>query len=556
MPNAIGKPRRLRASTSVMLSGLAAVLFILSTFAAMAWQRREDLLRDQILTNGRIADTLAEHVTGLFRQSDLVLSMVSERLDRERNLSPRDPAFRDFLGVMLHNAPLVAAVRVVAPDGSYLHSYPDHAPDGIVVADRDYVRAHRDGQVGLFVGTPIISRVNGLWVLPLSRAHRAPTGELKAITAILIHLDRLNSLFDSIRTRPNGTVALFGRDGTMLARGPMDAAMMGRNYSSGPLFRQMAQSPAGDYTDVVTTDRQLRQVSYRPTEHFPVLVGVTSLFSDTLSVWHAYLGVLASIGVPLSIAAAAITWVLHRQVRERERAERLLARRSADLELANEEIRYMAEISAHHLQEPLRTVMSYSQLLVRKARIAGEDELKHYLGFITGGIDRMRHQLGALQRYLGMDQCRPHEDVSLSQILAEALAGLRPLLIEAGAVIKTPPLPEIRGDRQQLTGLFHHLISAILGRRTPERRQTIDITMSLEEDSWHLCVTTDHTDIDFGEEETSFPLLDPGSAANRGGGPTLSLALCRKITHLHGGRMWAETDADGLTRLHVLLPAG
>lgn len=556
MPNVIGKGRRLRASTSVMLTGLTAVLFILITFAAMAWQRREDLLRDQVLTNGRIAETLAEHVTGLFRQSDLLLSMVSERLERERNLAPRDPAFRDFLSVMLNKAPLVAAVRVAAPDGSYLHSYPDQAPDGIVIADRDYILAHLNGEIGLFVGKPVISRVNGLWVLPLSRAHRAPDGRLKAITTIVIRLDRLNGLFDAIRTRPNGTVALFGKDGTMLARGPMDVAMMGRNFSSGPLFRELAASPAGDYTDVVTTDRQLRQVSYRPAEHFPVLVGVTSLFSDTLSVWHTYVRMLASIGVPLILAAAAITWVLHRQVRERERAERLLARRSADLELANEEIRYMAEISAHHLQEPLRTVMSYSQLLVRKARVAGEDELKHYLSFITGGIERMRHQLGALQRYLGMDQCRPHEDVSLSQILAEALAGLRPLLIEAGTVLKTPPLPEIRGDRQQLTGLFHHLISAILGRRTPERRQTIDIAMSRDGESWHLCVTADHTDIDFGEEETSFPLLEPGSAANRGGGPTLSLALCRKITRLHGGRMWAETDANGLTRLHVLLPAG
>lgn len=556
MPNVIGEGRRLRASTSVMLTGLAAVLFILSTFAAMAWQRREDLLRDQVLNNGRIADTLAEHVTGLFRQSDLVLSMVGERLDRERGLPPRDPAFRDFLGVMQQKAPLVAAVRVVAPDGSYLHSFPDQAPDGIVVADRDYIRAHHEGEIGLFVGKPIISRVNGLWVLPLSRAHRAADGELKAITAILIHLGRLNELFDSIRTRPNGTVALFARDGTMLARGPMVETMMGRNFSGGPLFRRLAESPSGEYTDVVTTDRQLRQVSYRPAENFPVVVGVTSLFSDTLVAWEAYLRLLAAIGVPLIIAAAAITWALHRQVLERERAERLLARRSADLELANEEIRYMAEISAHHLQEPLRTVMSYSQLLVRKARIAGEDELKNYLGFITGGIERMRHQLGALQRYLGMDQCRPHEEVSLSQILGEALGGLRPQLMEAGTVIKTPPLPDIRGDRQQLTGLFHHLISAIIGRRAPDKRQTIDIAMTRDGESWHLCVAADHTDIDFGEEETSFPLLEPGSVANRGGGPTLSLALCRKITRLHGGRMWAETEAGGLTRLHVLLPAG
>lgn len=556
MPYGMGRGRRLRASTSVVLTGILAVLFVISTFAAMAWQRRVDLLRDQQLNNLRMAETLAEHAAGLFRQSNLVLTMVGERLDRERDLRPHDPAFAAFLGTLVRQAPLVTAIRVVAPDGSFVHSHPEQTTDGVVVADRDYIQAHLNGGGGFFIGKPIVSRLSALRVLPVSRAHRGPDGGLKSITSLMIRLDQLNGLFEAVRTKPNGTVALFAVDGTLLARGPMDEALLGKDFSRGPLFAHLAAAPDGSYTDVVSTDRKLRQVSYRTIADYPVVIGVTSLMDDTMAEWIDHLRLLAAIAMPLILAAAAITWALHRQVRERERAERLLARRSADLEVANEEVRHMAEIAAHHLQEPLRTVMSYSQLLVRKARVAGEDELKQYLGFVTGGVERMRNQLNALQRYLGVEQCRPHESVALSRILTETLAGLRSQLVEAGAVVKTPPLPEIRGDRQQLAGLFHHLISAMLVRRRPECRQTIDIAMTRDNESWHLCISADHTDIDFGEGETSFPVFGAGSSGGKAGNPSLSLALCRKITHLHGGRMWAESTEDGQTRLHVLLPAG
>ena len=559
MPNGKSKGGILRASTTVLVTGALAIAFIIATFSAMAWQRRDDLLHDSQTSNDRLADTLAEHVSSLFRQSAMVLSMMGERLEREHSLSPHhehDQAFQDFLAALLRQAPLVAAARVIAPDGSYLHSHPERPPAGVVVADRDYVLAHTAGRSEMFIGKPILSRVNGKRVLPVSRPHLDRDGKLVAVLALMVHLDDINALFESIRQKPNGTIALFGTDGTLLGRGPFDDKMIGKDFSQGPLFREhLVKAAMGSYTSVVATDGKLRQANYRRLANLPAVISVSSLHDDTMDEWHDYVSMLTVIGVPLILASMAITWALYRQILEREHFVRLLARRSSDLELANEELRHMAEISAHHLQEPLRTVLSYAQLLVRRVAGSGATDVEEYLGFIRSGIERMKSQLDALQRYLGVAQCSPHQPVSLSQILAETMELLDPRLSATGGVIKTDDLPEIMGDRQHLAGLFHHMVSAILERRRPDTSQTIRVSAARDDDMWHLTLSADNTDIDFGENETSFPVLGAGSIPDKGSSATLSLALCRKIVQMHGGRLWAETTGEGQTRLHVLLPA-
>ncbi|KIL99113.1 Phytochrome two-component sensor histidine kinase [Paramagnetospirillum magnetotacticum MS-1] len=555
MPNDQGKWPAWRPSTSAVGLGVLAVLFIIATFSAMALQRRSDLMRDRQVNNERLVDSLAEHTGSIFRQSSLVLAMVGERLDRETRLSPHDPAFKEFLAHLLLHAPMVAAIRVIAPEGRYLHSYPEQPPAGAVVADRDYLLVHGQGGSGIFLGKPIISRVNGKRVLPVSRAHRTPDGKLVAVVALMIRLDHLNEQFESIRQKPNGAIALFNTDGTMLSRGPLDETMIGKDFSQGPLFReQLTKAQAGSYINVVATDGQLRQASYRVLDGLPAVVAVSTLHDDTMAQWKGYAATLLIIAIPLVLAAMTITWAMHRQLVARESFERLLARRGADLELANEELRHMAEISAHHLQEPLRTVLSYAQLLVRKTGSGENGEINEYLGFIRSGIERMKSQMDALQRYLGVSQIRPHEPVSLSRVLAETMDLLEPRIAMAEAEIRARNLPDIMGDRQHLAGLFHHMISAILERRRPDTYQKISLGAERDGEMWHLLVRADNTDIDFGEGETVFPLMGPGSTPARGRGPTLSLAICRKVAQIHGGKMWGETTEDGEVRLHLLLP--
>ena len=167
----------------------------------------------------------------------------------------------------------------------------------------------------------------------------------------------------------------------------------------------------------------------------------------------------------------------------------------------------------------------------------------------------MKTQLTALQRYLGVEHCRPHQPVPLTRVLAESIELLAPRLTTAGTEIRAPELPVIMGDRQHLSGLFHHMLSAMIERKRPGVPQIIALDARRDDGVWHLTVTADNTDADFGDGMTDFPLMAPGSpAGSTEAAQAVSLALCRRIVQIHGGRLWAETTADGSARLHVLLP--
>lgn len=549
--------KQIKESVAVVMFGAMVVLFIAATFGYMAWTRHDTLIDDHRLENERLAESLAQNATGTLRQASIVLDILNERLDREGILRPFDPRFDSFLATLIRQVPVMAAIRVINPDGSYRHSFPEHPAATVRVADRDYVQAHQSGFSGLFIGAPIISRVNGEWVLPMSIGRHDRDGHLSAVLAVMVRLDQLNAVYDRLRPRPNGAIGLFRTDGLLLARGPFDAELIGRNFANGPLFRtQLPQGPRGSYLQVVATDNTLRLASYQALDEFSVVVSVASAYDDVLAIWHGHARLLAAIAIPLALAVIAVTIGLYRQLRQREHFEGLLARRSADLELANEELRQVAQISAHHLQEPLRTILSYAQLLVRRTTTPDPTE-SEYLDFIRAGTERMKGQLQALQRYLAVERKADLTRVALGRVLTDTIERLRPEIEAAGAAVHVGPLPEIRGDVQQLASLCHHLLLALLALRLPAARQTIEVSAVRTQDGWQMRWTANNTAPPVSDGEIAFPMMEPGNGNGNGhpDAPTLGLALCRKIVHLHGGRMWADTQVDGVARLVLDLPA-
>ena len=137
------------------------------------------------------------------------------------------------------------------------------------------------------------------------------------------------------------------------------------------------------------------------------------------------------------------------------------------------------------------------------------------------------------------------------------LNSLTALFEAAGAAVHVGPLPEIRGDVQQLASLCHHLLLALLALRLPAARQTIEVSAVRTQDGWQMRWTANNTAPPVSDGEIAFPMMEPGNGNGNGhpDAPTLGLALCRKIVHLHGGRMWADTQVDGVARLVLDLPA-
>ena len=547
-----GAGGRWRPSVSVMSLGMATMAFIIATFATMAIERHRSLLDEARLQNEKLADSLEEHARGAMRLAALTLGTVAERLDREgEGLAPNDPGFDRFLGTLLARAPVVAGILVLDQGGRTLHSHPEQAT--VTMEGGEGGRAG-SGAPGVRIGAPSVSRSNGGMVLPISLPRLDARGAFAGTVVALVRLDEFTGLYEAVRSRPNGTVALFRRgDALLLARAPVDAAMLGQTFADGPLFREhLPKASRGSYLQVVATDRTLRHASFRSVAEQGVVIGVSSADADVMVVWWRHMLALAMIGLPLLLASAWVTWRLYRELQHRERVERLLAFRSADLELANEELRQVARMSAHHLQEPLRTLLSYSQLLVRRQGGSADGEAAEYVTFIGHGVTRMKGLLTALQRYLALER-EDAEPIALAEVFDEVVDRLGSSLAAAGITVRrSGDLPVVLGNRDQFAVLFNNLIESAAAHHDDTHPMSISVSAELRQAEWLLTVVDSGADRWAGRR--SFDLIAPGGwGASE---PSLGLALCRKIVHLHGGRMHMEPGTEGGARVLIVLPAG
>jgi PAS domain S-box-containing protein len=245
-----------------------------------------------------------------------------------------------------------------------------------------------------------------------------------------------------------------------------------------------------------------------------------------------------------------------RDITERKRVEEDLRSSNAELQRVNRELEEFAYVASHDLQEPLRMVNIYTELILREM---GQDGLKlgQFAGFVRQGVTRM----GALIRDLLTFSSAVHSDrmpfgtANLSESLDDALSVLTNRLEDSGSRVECGPLPTVRGDASQLTHVFQNLVSNALKYRRENVPPEIRITSRPDGDEW--IVTVQDNGIGFEQQyaERIFGLFKrlhkdeyPGTG--------LGLAICRRIVERYGGRIWAEGVPGEGSSFHFALPAG
>jgi PAS domain S-box-containing protein len=217
-------------------------------------------------------------------------------------------------------------------------------------------------------------------------------------------------------------------------------------------------------------------------------------------------------------------------------------RREAEVALrkTNRELEEFAYVSSHDLQEPLRMVNIYTQLLVR--RFAKDDgDAQQYAAFIQNGVARMEellHDLLTFSRTIQSENS-PITEADLSASLSRALSVLNVRIEEEGALVTAGPLPSVRGDEAQLAQVFQNLISNSLKYRRLDVSPEIRISAESHDNHWTISVRDNGIGFDPQYAERIFGLFKrlhkdayPGTG--------LGLAICQRIVERYNGRMWAE----------------
>ncbi len=245
-------------------------------------------------------------------------------------------------------------------------------------------------------------------------------------------------------------------------------------------------------------------------------------------------------------------------ISERIRAQETLERTAAELRRSNEELEQFAYIASHDLQEPLRMVASYTQLLERRYAAQLDQNAREFIGFAVAGAKRMQQFITGLLRYsrVGTEPA-VLEPVSLAQAFDNALDNLRVAVEESGAAFAVDPLPVVKGDPRQLVQLFQNLIGNALKFRKPGLPPLIRVLVEDQGEFWRIGVQDNGIGLEPRFSERVFTIFQRLHTREEYEGAGLGLAICKKIVERHGGRIWVESQpGEGATFFFTLPAAG
>jgi PAS domain S-box-containing protein len=236
--------------------------------------------------------------------------------------------------------------------------------------------------------------------------------------------------------------------------------------------------------------------------------------------------------------------------------EQRVARRTASLQQALAEMERFAYVASHDLQEPLRTVSSFSQLLARHYRGKLDADADEFITFIVEAATRMQtliSDLLALSR-IGT-RGNPFAPIDSGEVLQVVKENLGAAIAESGAEItQDSSLPTLVADRTQLTQLFQNLFSNAIKFRRPGTAPRIHVSAARPAGAWHWSVRDNGIGIDAQFFERIFIVFQRLHNRDEYPGTGIGLAICKKIVERHGGRLWVESEPGKGSTFHFTIP--
>ena len=229
---------------------------------------------------------------------------------------------------------------------------------------------------------------------------------------------------------------------------------------------------------------------------------------------------------------------------------------AAELQRSNAELEQFAYVASHDLQEPLRMVASYCQLLQRRYKDKLDADANEFIGFAVEGANRMQRLINDLLGYsrTGRGGGNP-ENFRSTDALKGAIANLQGAISESGAKIEFGELPMVRADRTQITQLFQNLIGNAIKFRRDGVSPLIRVAAAAEGKFWHFTVEDNGIGIEKDYLDRVFLIFQRLHERNKYPGTGIGLAIAKKVIEHHGGRIWIESTPGQGSKFNFTLPA-
>ncbi len=242
-----------------------------------------------------------------------------------------------------------------------------------------------------------------------------------------------------------------------------------------------------------------------------------------------------------------------RDVTERKQADEKLKQTLAELERSNKDLEQFAYAASHDLQEPLRTVSNFSQLLARRYKGELDAKADQFIGFIVDGATRMQQMIDDLLAYSRVStRAKPFEPTDCETVFDQALTNVKMAVEESGAIVTHDPLPTVMADASQMVQLFQNLISNAIKFRKEKPRITVSAVQ--KEKEWLFSVQDNGIGIAPEFMEYIFKMFQREHASTEYPGTGVGLVICKKIVERHGGRIWVESQVGKGSTFYFTIP--
>lgn len=323
-------------------------------------------------------------------------------------------------------------------------------------------------------------------------------------------------------------------------------------------LQDMLDRPVGTLLVIndVTTIRHAFENTFLLTAALSALAGL-AVFALFLVILGRVEGDLSGAWHHLEGRVEERTRELKAEIEQRQRGETVLRETLHDLSRANAELERVAEIAAHDLQEPARSVVSFAQLLARRHGETLGREGREYLDFLVADARRMRALVKDLLAYTELWTVKAvgKEPVSVRRVVERVIDGLTEQVEASGARIYVAhDLPTVDGDSGMLTELFRHLIDNALKFHLPDQPPVISVEAARNGKEWVFSVADNGIGIDPEYLDKVFVAFRRLHPAGTFGGTGIGLAMARRIVERHRGRIWAESGLDRGSVIRFTLP--
>lgn len=254
------------------------------------------------------------------------------------------------------------------------------------------------------------------------------------------------------------------------------------------------------------------------------------------------------------VANEVVTVAIIENIEKKKITEDALEQKNKELTQINQELEHFAYVASHDLQEPLRTITSFIQILERRYASKLDEDAQQFMGFVVDGAKRMQTLIHDLLEYSRINRFNTgYEKIDLNEIFNTVSRVLKDKIESNDALVIAENLPYVYGNRIQLTQVFQNLIDNAIKFKAKKRKPEIIISVNDLKDKWELVFMDNGIGISQEYFQRIFVIFQRLHTLEEYTGTGIGLAICKKIVERHGGEIWVDSKPGKGTTFHLTI---